>query len=175
MSSPYGPQNPESNPYDQSAGGQGQPAYPQQPPGYGQPAGYPQQGQGYPQQGYPQPDYGQQGYAQQGYGQPGYGQQAYGQPGYGQPGPAPDNHLVWGVLTTLFCCLPLGIISIIKANQVNTLWAQGLHAQAQAASSEARKWAVWSAVAAGGLWLVTIAFYVILVVVAINNNSGGTF
>jgi hypothetical protein len=25
------------------------------------------------------------------------------------------NHLVWAILATLFCCLPLGIVSIVYA------------------------------------------------------------
>ena len=24
------------------------------------------------------------------------------------------NHLVWAILSTLFCCLPFGIVSIVK-------------------------------------------------------------
>ena len=36
---------------------------------------------------------------------------------YGQQqpvGPPPDNNLVWAILVTVFCCLPLGIVSIVK-------------------------------------------------------------
>jgi hypothetical protein len=39
-------------------------------------------------------------------------------PGYPpQPpaGQAPNNYLVWSILVTLFCCLPLGIVAIIKS------------------------------------------------------------
>ena len=25
------------------------------------------------------------------------------------------NHMVWAILTTLFCCLPLGVVSIVYA------------------------------------------------------------
>jgi len=49
-------------------------------------------------------------------------------------------------LTTLFCCLPFGIVSIVKASQVNGLWAQGRYAEAQASSNSAKKWAMWSAI-----------------------------
>jgi len=28
------------------------------------------------------------------------------------PGPYVPNHLVWAILSTLFCCLPLGIVLI---------------------------------------------------------------
>src|SRR5690242_9892722 len=49
-------------------------------------------------------------------------------PGYNAPvggGTPPPNHLVWSILTTLFCCLPLGIVSIIFAAQVNGKWQAG--------------------------------------------------
>ena len=35
------------------------------------------------------------------------------------------NHLVWAILSTLFCCLPLGIVSIVFAAQVNGKLAAG--------------------------------------------------
>jgi hypothetical protein len=86
------------------------------------------------------------------------------QPPYGwQPnyGPPPENNLVWAVLSTVMCCLPLGIVAIVKANQVNTLWFQGYHAEAHRAADEARKWAMWSAISFG----IVIALYLIFVFV----------
>lgn len=70
-------------------------------------------------------------------------------------GAQPSTHLVFAILTTLFCCLPFGIISIVKAAQVNGLWASGRYAEAQASSAAAKKWAIWSIVA-------TVAVYVIV-------------
>nr|WP_243859644.1 CD225/dispanin family protein [Amycolatopsis arida] len=76
-------------------------------------------------------------------------------------GPPPDNNLVWGILTTIFCCLPFGIVSIVKASQVNTLWAQGFAAEAHKAADDARTWAIWSAAATG----IVLVLYVILIAV----------
>ena len=82
---------------------------------------------------------------QQPYGQPQYGQPQYGQP-YGQPaGAPPQNYLVWAILSTLFCCLPLGIASIVFAAQVNGKYQAGDHAGAQESSEKAKKFAIWSA------------------------------
>ena len=33
--------------------------------------------------------------------------------------PKPDNWLVWAILSTILCCLPLGIVSIIYATKVD--------------------------------------------------------
>jgi hypothetical protein len=91
----------------------------------------------------------------------------YGQPGaYGGYGPPPENHLVWAILSTVLCCLPLGIVSIVKSNQVQTLWAQGYPTEAMKAANDAKKWAIWSAIVAGIGVLLYIAFIVVGLVVA---------
>lgn len=61
------------------------------------------------------------------------------------PGPYVPNHLVWAILTTLFCCLPLGIVSIVFAAQVDGKRAAGDLAGAQDASRKALNWAIASA------------------------------
>jgi len=71
----------------------------------------------------------------------------YGVPQGGCPTQQPDSNLVWGILSTVLCCLPLGIVSIVYASKVSGLWAQGRYAEAQEASANAKKWAIWGAVA----------------------------
>lgn len=96
-----------------------------------------------------------------GYGAPpGYGAPA---PGYGGPmSQPPQNYLVWSILTTLFCCLPLGVVSIVFAAQVNSKWAMGDFAGATESSNKAKQWAIWSAIASVvGLVLYLIFFLVL--------------
>ena len=59
----------------------------------------------------------------------------YGAPQGGYPVQQPDSNLVWGILCTVLCCLPLGIVSIVYASKVSGLWAQGRYAEAQEASA----------------------------------------
>ena len=87
--------------------------------------------------------------------QPGYGPQ---QP-YGARPPMPATYLVWAILATLLCCLPFGIVSIVKASQVSTLYYQGNYAEARAASRAARNWAIASAVSSGAIVLVYVAVF----------------
>ncbi|MGN0222740.1 MAG: CD225/dispanin family protein [Muribaculaceae bacterium] len=101
----------------------------------------------YPQ--YPQnPQYGQQQYPQPPqYGQQ-YGQQQYGQPQYpqGWMPPRPDSYLVWSILVTIFCCLPLGIVAIVKSSHVDSRYNSGDYQGALKASNDAKNWVIISAV-----------------------------
>jgi predicted secreted protein len=82
-------------------------------------------------------------------------------------GSPPPNNLVWAILSTLFCCLPLGVVSIIFAAQVNGKWQAGDVAGAQEASRKARQFAMWSTIAG----LVVAFLYIILIVVAGVNSD----
>ncbi|MEU8267323.1 CD225/dispanin family protein [Sphaerisporangium sp. NPDC049002] len=114
--------------------------------------GYGQQGGGYGQGGYPPPG-------------GGYGQQPPG----GAPTP-PDNHLVAAILTTLFCCLPFGIVSIVKSSQVNSKWAVGDYQGAIAASQEAKTW--WKRALIWGIVVDVVVVVVYVVLFAVIFSAG---
>jgi hypothetical protein len=76
--------------------------------------------------------------------------------------PMPDNYLVWAILSTALCCLPLGIVSIINATKVTSAYQLGDYDGAKKASDDAKKWAIWSAVSAGIVWVIYIIFIVVL-------------
>jgi hypothetical protein len=77
-------------------------------------------------------------------------------------GTPPDNNLVWAILCTVLCCLPLGIVSIIKSTSVNTLWAQGQYDEARKAADDAKKFAMWGAGAAVIGFILYILFFVVI-------------
>jgi predicted secreted protein len=81
-------------------------------------------------------------------------------------GSPPPNYLVWAILATLFCCLPLGIASIVYAAQVNTKWSAGDAVGAQASSQKAKQFATWAAI--GGLIIGVL--YVVFVVILAGNS-----
>ena len=89
--------------------------------------------------------------------QPSYGPQ---QP-YGARPPMPDTYMVWAVLVTVFCCLPFGIVSIVKASQVSSLYNQGRYQEAVAASEAAKKWAIWSAIAGVVISIIVIVLQIV--------------
>ena len=71
------------------------------------------------------------------------------------------SHLVWAILTTLFCCLPLGIVSIVFAAQVDSKRAAGDIAGAMESSRKARFWAILSAAVA----IIPLTLYLVFVFV----------
>ncbi|MBC7827670.1 MAG: CD225/dispanin family protein [Chitinophagaceae bacterium] len=72
----------------------------------------------------------------------------------------PDNYLVFAIITTVLCCLPLGIVSIIHSTKVDNLWNAGQYEQAKTASNQAKQFAIYAAIAGvvvGGIYLIMVA------------------
>lgn len=67
-------------------------------------------------------------------------------PAYGGPGVPPStpipNYLWQSIVVTLCCCLPLGVVAIIFAAQVNSKLAAGDVAGAREASAKARMFCI---------------------------------
>ena len=76
------------------------------------------------------------------------------------PVPPPSSHLALAILTTVLCCLPLGIVSIVYASKVDSLYRVGDIAGATYNSMQARKWAYWGI----GISVVGWALYFVFVV-----------
>ncbi len=94
-------------------------------------------------------------------------------PTYNSPvGSPPENYLVWAILSTVFCCLPLGIVSIVKSSKVGELWARGDMAGAQKAADDAKKWAIWSAVVGPIIMILFMVFYFMIFAGAVMLNGG---
>ncbi|TPG35892.1 CD225/dispanin family protein [Mycolicibacterium hodleri] len=86
-----------------------------------------------------------------------------GGPGFpGGPTGQPDSNLVWGILVTVLCCLPLGIVSIVKATQVSGLWGQGRYAEAQKSADDAKKFAIWGAIAGVVVGVIYLIFTLVV-------------
>lgn len=99
-----------------------------------------------PQAGFGQTNFSRQGTSYGGYNN--FGGYNYG-PQYapGQQGPYPDgqppkSYLGWAIVSTICCCLPLGIVAIIFATQVNSKWIAHDYAGAYKASQRAQLWTI---------------------------------
>jgi hypothetical protein len=86
-------------------------------------------------------------------------------------GPPPPNYLVWSILSTIFCCLPLGVVSIVFAAQVNSKWASGDVAGAQDSSRKAKQFAMWGTIVGVLLNVIGLIFYVFVIAAALKSGT----
>ena len=75
--------------------------------------------------------------------------------------PHVPNHLVWAILSTVCCCLPAGIVSIVYATQVNGKVAEGDYEAARKASEMAKNWAGVSVVLGIISGIIFLLLYII--------------
>lgn len=94
---------------------------------------------------------------------PDYQQATYERPA---PPPMPDNHLVWAILSTIFCCLPFGVVSIVYAAQVESLYLQGRYEEAVDKSNKARKWAIASAATVAAIVMLYFLIFLIIMILS---------
>jgi hypothetical protein len=85
------------------------------------------------------------------------------QTSYSGQSPQPDvpNYLVQAILTTICCCLPFGIVSIVYAAQVNGKVAAGDRAGTLQSSRNARMWA-WISFGSGPVLGVGYLIFVLV-------------
>ena len=91
--------------------------------------------------------------------------------GGGAAGGPPDNKLVWSILVTLFCCLPFGVVAIIKSAEVNSKWNAGDVAGANQSAAEAGRWIKWSVITAIIIDVLAVLLWFLLVVVLAASSS----
>ena len=80
----------------------------------------------------------------------------------------PKNYLTEAILVTLFCCLPLGVVSIIFASKVDSEYRKGHYEEAENASKEAQKYMKWGLI--GGI--IGVVLYLIMIMLAIVAEGG---
>lgn len=102
-----------------------------------------------------------------------YSEPAPGQFGQGAPRPNIPNHLVKAIISTVCCgCLPLGIVAIVFAAQVNGKLDAGDYAGAQKASDQANLWGNISIGVGIVLNVIGMIFYIIAIIAAQNQGQG---
>lgn len=54
----------------------------------------------------------------------------------------PDSWLVWSILSTILCCPAFGIVGIVFAAQVDSLWRRGEQEEALLMAKRAKTWTI---------------------------------
>lgn len=80
--------------------------------------------------------------------------------------PKPYNWLVPSIIVTLLCCMPFGIVSIIYASRVNSLYAANDYMGAVKSASNAKKWVIIAAV----LGIIATIIYLFVGVAALGTE-----
>lgn len=87
-----------------------------------------------------------------------------------QPQSPPPNYLVFAILTTIFCCQILGIVSIVFAAQVNSRWNAG---DTQGALDASRNAKLWAWIAFGSGIIIALVFTLLAVFGVLAGIMGG--
>lgn len=95
---------------------------------------------------------------------PDYQQATYEQPA---PPPMPDNYLALAIISTIFCCLPFGVVSIVYATQVESLYLQGRYEEAVDKSNKAFKWAIAAAATVAAIMMLYFLILLIIMILGI--------
>ncbi len=69
--------------------------------------------------------------------------------------PCPPTNLVWAIISTILCCLPLGVVAIIYSTKVSQKYSEGDYAAAEHYSEVSAWWCIGAIV--GGIILSPIA------------------
>lgn len=83
---------------------------------------------------------------------------------YQQPSvpPCPPTYLALSIIVTALCCLPFGIVGIVKSSSVSREYAIGNYSAAQDASNQAKKWSIIGICCSVAIWILYFLFFVIL-------------
>lgn len=66
--------------------------------------------------------------------------------------PKPSNNLVIAIVATIFC-LPIGIVGVLAANKVDTLWANEQYNEAINEAKKAKNWSIFAFIAVAIIYI----------------------
>ncbi|XP_072027070.1 proline-rich transmembrane protein 1-like [Amphiura filiformis] len=101
----------------------------------------------------------------------GYPQQSYPMYPPGAPGSQnmmrnpqgpPEDYLMFAIFTTVCCCLPLGIVAIIKSLDVRNRFMAGDLAGAHEAAQSSKRWSI-AAIVVGIIFNILVPIIVLVV------------
>jgi hypothetical protein len=81
------------------------------------------------------------------------------------------NYLAPAILVTIFCCMPLGVVALVFAAQVNGRQIAGELERARQSSASARLWS-WIAFGVGiAFWTIYLIVWIVIMAVAAKSGS----
>ena len=83
----------------------------------------------------------------------------------------PHSGLTLAIISTILCCLPLGIVAILRAVKVDRLWEAGFYRDAERYASSAKRWAIFAIIVGVIVNIAAFCFFVFYVAVGEALNS----
>ncbi|XP_038053390.1 proline-rich transmembrane protein 1-like [Patiria miniata] len=83
----------------------------------------------------------------------------------------PNNYMGLSIFVTLCCCLPFGVVAMMKASKVKARWAEGDIRGAHLSSKDAKMWST-SGLVIGVIWIIVctfVGFYFYTVIPALSD------
>lgn len=80
----------------------------------------------------------------------------------------PKTWLAESILVTILCCLPFGIVGIIKASSVSNLWQSGRFEESRQASASAKKWTLIGFFSSLVIYFI---YFVAMIIIAVSNGG----
>lgn len=90
----------------------------------------------------------------------------------------PEDHMGLSIFVLICCCLPVGIVAVIKASEVGSRFRSGDYDGAMESSREAKSWAMGGLIYGIVSWSVAAVIgivYLILILVAVNEVQDYNF
>lgn len=78
-----------------------------------------------------------------------------------EPMPKVQNYLVFSILVTIFCCLPLGIVAIINSSNVDKELVKGNYEGAVNASKQAKLFSIIGLVVGG---IISLGYIIVTII-----------
>lgn len=75
----------------------------------------------------------------------------------------PDNWLWQSIVATLLCCMPLGVVGIIYAVRVNSLYFSGNYQESERMAQKAK---MWTLISAG----IALLYYIMWIIMLVTGN-----
>lgn len=74
-----------------------------------------------------------------------------------------NNYMALSILTTIFCCIPFGIVAIVYSSKASKLLGFGDIQGAIEASKKAKMWGIIALVCGVIFWLIHLIFVILIV------------
>lgn len=83
----------------------------------------------------------------------------------------PNSYLALAIISTILCCLPTGIVSIVYATKVNSAYEDGNYDEANRASKNAKTWGLVSIGIAVFGWIIYLLIFGVAFLAALGSGD----